>query len=142
MIDAALGSAGTVAKTVKEARSDLVAAEDDLDTATTAQSGLEERLKTATAELSYADVALSRCVREVVRADPAGAACVRRYIDAQVALNNLQQIIDFLGAPGPHSFLVEGTSLLPPRAQTDASAPWREWISDLRSDPDTPAPPI
>jgi hypothetical protein len=142
MIDSALGVPSIAARTVKDARSALQAAEDDVAASISAESVLADRLKEAKAQLDFADVRLKRCVLAAVRAEPAVYACVMRFVESQTLTNSLAQIVEFFGAPGPHSYLIEGTNRLPDRSQTDASAPWRRWIEALRTDPDAPPPSV
>jgi hypothetical protein len=142
MIDSALGVPSTVTKTVKDARMDLQAAEDNVAAAIAAESVLADRLKEAKAQLDFADVRLKRCILAAVRAEPAVYACVLRFVESQTLTNRLAQVVEFFGAPGPHSYLVEGTNRLPDRSQSDASAPWRQWVETLRTNPDAPAPSV
>lgn len=132
-----MGTAGAAPVSVKQARANLLDAEDKRDAAQAARGALEQEHKAAKQSLTIARMNLTDAVHAVVHADSATQALInafnaaqRRYVDLRRAMESL----DGHGLPFRFFGTEESWPDLP------GGTPWKQALIALETNADAPLP--
>jgi chromosome segregation ATPase len=136
----ARGDAGPAPVSIKTAKADLVALEDQLATAEAAMTQLTKEREAAGNSVGYAQSKIERAVAGVLRSDPAIGKLLARYAQAQRELAALAEALDIVAAAGGELPQDWRSSRLGPGGASDLIKVWKAAIAALATDAEAALP--
>jgi chromosome segregation ATPase len=134
MVSRALGNAGNLKKTIREAKIELEVAREDEAAISDAAATLNAQLKQCQGNFSHSEAKVKTCAQEVIKTDESTNAFLARFGKLEHEYLTAKAFVDGLVLLHPQNMRdVIGDTRI---NVVEAEAPWRAWEERLHSDPD------